>query len=162
MRDVDVLGAIGRGGGVEPFPQLDAPYARPYLRKDYQPRQAVELYRKIEGVLRRNYARRTADDDEVPGIRQVIRRLKPAGVARVAPCRPVRRLPLFSCYCPSLLSLLVCCSSLFFARCPSLLLVGCSREVSSGGENFSCSLRMVHALPTSKNSRIFVASSSVP
>lgn len=68
---VDVLRAIGRNAGIEPVPQWDVPGARLYLRKDYHPRQVVELYRKIDGGLFRDYARRAADD-ELASIRLVM------------------------------------------------------------------------------------------
>lgn len=67
---MDVLTAISRGVEVEPVPQWDVPHARLYLRKDYHPRQVVDLYRKIKGGLIRDYARRAADN-ELPSFRLV-------------------------------------------------------------------------------------------
>ncbi len=51
-------------GNVKPVPQWSVPKARVYLRKDYHPRQVVELYRKLDAGLIRRYAghaERTAD-----------------------------------------------------------------------------------------------------
>ncbi len=45
-------------GGVQPVPQWKVPNARLCLRKDYHPRQVVELYQKIEAGLIRDYVRR--------------------------------------------------------------------------------------------------------
>ena len=57
-----VLNAV-KVGSVTPVPQWSVPHARVYRRKDYHPRQVVELYRKLEGGMIQRYvrnARRTA------------------------------------------------------------------------------------------------------
>jgi methionyl-tRNA formyltransferase len=43
-------------GTLEPVAQWEVPNPRLYLRKDYHPRQVVELYRKIDAGLIRRYA----------------------------------------------------------------------------------------------------------
>jgi folate-dependent phosphoribosylglycinamide formyltransferase PurN len=53
LRDVD-------RGYPTPVPQWEVPNARLYLRKDYHPRQVVELYRKVEAGLIPRYVRRAA------------------------------------------------------------------------------------------------------
>ena len=45
-------------GRLEPVAQWEVPNPRLYLRKDYHPRQVVELYRKIEAGLIRQYVER--------------------------------------------------------------------------------------------------------
>ena len=46
---IDVLPAWHRGER-QPVPQWDVPGAKLYLRKDYHPRQVVELYEKLEEI----------------------------------------------------------------------------------------------------------------
>ena len=55
-----VLEELNRGHLV-PVPQWDVPVARLYLRKDYHPRQVVELHRKLESGLIADYVRRAAE-----------------------------------------------------------------------------------------------------
>lgn len=43
-----------------PIPQWEVPNPRLYLRKDYHPRQVVELYRKLEAGLIHRYTERAA------------------------------------------------------------------------------------------------------
>ena len=45
-------------GRLHPTPQWRVPHPRLYLRKDYHPRQVVELYRKLEAGLIRRYLER--------------------------------------------------------------------------------------------------------
>ncbi len=45
-------------GQIEPVPQWKVPNARLYLRRDYHPRQVVELYRKLDGGLISRYVER--------------------------------------------------------------------------------------------------------
>ena len=45
---------------LNPVPQWEVPSARLYLRKDYHPRQVVELYRKLESGLIPRYVERAA------------------------------------------------------------------------------------------------------
>ena len=47
---ISVVGALGTGS-VPAFPQWKPANAKLYLRKDYHPRQVVELYRKLEAGL---------------------------------------------------------------------------------------------------------------
>lgn len=47
---IKVLGSVGRGDA-EPIPQWQVSNPRLYLRKDYDPRQVVELYRKLDDGL---------------------------------------------------------------------------------------------------------------
>lgn len=47
-------------GRLTPVPQWEVPNPRLYLRKDYHPRQVVELYKKIEGGLIPRYVERAA------------------------------------------------------------------------------------------------------
>ncbi len=56
---IDVLIAVDQGH-LTPVPQWGVPAARLYLRKDYHPRQVVELYRKLEGGLIPRYVSRAA------------------------------------------------------------------------------------------------------
>jgi len=53
LRDLD-------RGALTPVPQWEVPDARLYLRKDYHPRQVVELYRKLEAGLIPRYVERAA------------------------------------------------------------------------------------------------------
>ncbi len=58
---IDVLLAVLRDlerGGVEAVPQWDVPRRRLYLRKDYHPRQVIELYHKLEAGLIAEYVKR--------------------------------------------------------------------------------------------------------
>ncbi len=48
-------------GRLEPVPQWTVPHPRFYLRKDYHPREIVELYKKIDGGLIRQYVERAKD-----------------------------------------------------------------------------------------------------
>lgn len=48
-------------GRFAPVPQWDVPVARLYLRKDYHPRQVVELHRKLESGLMEDYVRRAPE-----------------------------------------------------------------------------------------------------
>ncbi len=57
------------GGGVSPVAQWEVQNARLYLRKDYHPRQVVELYAKLERGLIPQYVKRAAR--EAPEIRLV-------------------------------------------------------------------------------------------
>lgn len=43
-------------GRLNPVPQWTVPHPRLYLRKDYHPREIIELYKKIDGGLIRRYA----------------------------------------------------------------------------------------------------------
>lgn len=45
-------------GGMSPTPQWEVPHPRLYLRRDYHPRQVVELYRKLEAGLIWRYLER--------------------------------------------------------------------------------------------------------
>ena len=47
-------------GVIHPVPQWEVENPRLYLRKDYHPRQVVELYRKIEAGLIKRYVERAA------------------------------------------------------------------------------------------------------
>jgi folate-dependent phosphoribosylglycinamide formyltransferase PurN len=51
LRDLD-------RGHIAPVPQWDVPNPRVYLRKDYHPRQVVDLYRKLDAGLIPRYVRR--------------------------------------------------------------------------------------------------------
>lgn len=59
-------------GKLTPVPQWEVPGAKLYLRKDYHPRQVVELYRKLDAGLIRRYVAR-ADD-----VAKHLRLIKPA------------------------------------------------------------------------------------
>ena len=48
-------------GRLVPVPQWEVPHPRLYLRKDYHPRQVVELYRKIAAGLIREYAKHATE-----------------------------------------------------------------------------------------------------
>ena len=52
---IAVLGDLERGR-LSPVPQWTVHHPRVYLRKDYHPRDIVELYKKIDGGLIRRYA----------------------------------------------------------------------------------------------------------
>ncbi len=54
---IAVLSTMERGA-VAPVPQWNPPHARLYLRKDYHPRQVVELYRKWDAGLLERYLER--------------------------------------------------------------------------------------------------------
>ena len=54
---IGVLRDLDRGR-VRPVPQWEVPNARLYLRKDYHPRQVVELYRKLQAGLIPRYVKR--------------------------------------------------------------------------------------------------------
>lgn len=54
---IDVLERLD-AGRLTPVPQWRVPNAKLYLRKDYHPRQVVELYRKLEDGLIEKYVRR--------------------------------------------------------------------------------------------------------
>ena len=56
---IAVLDDLDRGS-LKPVPQWEVPNARLYLRKDYHPRQVVELYRKIDAGLIPRYVKRAA------------------------------------------------------------------------------------------------------
>jgi methionyl-tRNA formyltransferase len=56
---IAVLNALSRGM-LKPVPQWKPPNARLYLRKNYHPRQVVELYRKLDDGLIRRYVERAA------------------------------------------------------------------------------------------------------
>ncbi len=56
---IAVLNDLSRGT-LQPVPQWKVPHARLYLRKDYHPRQVVELYRKLDDGLIRRYMERAA------------------------------------------------------------------------------------------------------
>ncbi len=56
---IAVLNDLSRGT-LKPVPQWKVPNARLYLRKDYHPRQVVELYRKLDDGLIRRYVDRAA------------------------------------------------------------------------------------------------------
>lgn len=56
---ISVLRDLGREG-ITPTPQWEVPHARLYLRKDYHPRQVVELYRKLDAGLIPRYVERAA------------------------------------------------------------------------------------------------------
>jgi folate-dependent phosphoribosylglycinamide formyltransferase PurN len=51
------------GGTLRGVPQWSVPNARLYLRRDYHPRQVVELYRKLEAGLIPRYVARSAEYD---------------------------------------------------------------------------------------------------
>ena len=53
----DVLEGI-EAGHIKPVPQWSVPNPRLYLRKDYHPRQVVELYRKLDNGLIPRYLER--------------------------------------------------------------------------------------------------------
>jgi methionyl-tRNA formyltransferase len=48
-------------GKLAPVPQWEVPNARVYLRKDYHPRQVVELYRKLDAGLIPQYVERASE-----------------------------------------------------------------------------------------------------
>jgi len=54
---IDVLRDFAEGHA-SAVPQWPVPNARLYLRKDYHPRQVVELYRKLEGGVIARYVER--------------------------------------------------------------------------------------------------------
>ncbi|MFH1108939.1 MAG: formyl transferase [Planctomycetota bacterium] len=56
---IAVLNDLSRGT-LKPVPQWKVPNARLYLRKNYHPRQVVELYRKHDDGLIRRYVERAA------------------------------------------------------------------------------------------------------
>ncbi len=56
---ISVLSDLDRGR-LDPVPQWEVQSARLYLRKDYHPRQVVELYRKLEAGLIPRYVERAA------------------------------------------------------------------------------------------------------
>lgn len=56
---IAVLNDLGRGEP-KPVPQWKVPNARLYLRKNYHPRQVVELYRKLDEGLIPRYVERAA------------------------------------------------------------------------------------------------------
>ena len=51
---IEVLRRFGEGT-IEPVPQWSEPHARLHLRKDYHPRQVVDLHRKLSSGLIRRY-----------------------------------------------------------------------------------------------------------
>ncbi len=57
---ITVLGELEQGR-FAPVPQWQVPDPRLYLRKDYHPRQVVELYKKIEHGLISRYVERAAE-----------------------------------------------------------------------------------------------------
>ncbi len=57
------------GGRLNPVPQWDVPNARLYLRRDYHPRQVVELYRKLDAGLIPRYVDRA--EQVAPRVRLV-------------------------------------------------------------------------------------------
>jgi hypothetical protein len=57
---VAVLNELERGT-LKAVPQWEVPNARLYLRKDYHPRQVVELYRKLEAGLIPQYVQRALE-----------------------------------------------------------------------------------------------------
>ena len=65
---VAVLSDLDRGR-VVPVPQWQVPGARFYRRRDYHPRQVVELYRKIDAGLIRRYVARAGE--VAPNVRLV-------------------------------------------------------------------------------------------
>jgi len=52
---IAVLGDLEQGR-LNPVPQWTVPHPRLYLRKDYHPREIIELYKKIDAGLIRRYA----------------------------------------------------------------------------------------------------------
>ena len=56
---IAALNDLGRGA-LKPVPQWKPANARLYLRKDYHPRQIVELYRKLDEGLIRRFVERSA------------------------------------------------------------------------------------------------------
>lgn len=61
LAGIDAMIAVLQGfqaGTARPVPQWMAPNARLYLRKDYHPRQVVELYRKLDAGLIPRYVQR--------------------------------------------------------------------------------------------------------
>ena len=65
---IDVL-PTWHSGEREPVPQWNVPGAKLYLRKDYHPRQVVELYEKLDRGLIDDYLQRA---HQVAGLVRVI------------------------------------------------------------------------------------------
>jgi len=63
---IAVLERLARDGTIVGVSQWKEPNARLYLRKDYHPRQVVELYRKMESGLIREFVRSGAAESRVP------------------------------------------------------------------------------------------------
>ena len=57
---IDVLGRLA-AGTLMPVPQWAVKRPRLYLRKNYHPRQVVELYQKLDAGLIPDYVARAAD-----------------------------------------------------------------------------------------------------
>ena len=57
------LNALGRDGKLNAEPQWTVPNPRLYLRKDYDPRQVLQLYQRIEAGMIDRHARNPSDGD---------------------------------------------------------------------------------------------------